>query len=154
MLPEIPHATLSLMKLNMYLHLACGLFLLIHLTSISLARAEIFTDQSLGDKWHSESIYFVPDDPNSVTSWQGIIYEYKRSKCFTIEHQPPQKPKGKIISCPENVKKRAKLIRQGTIDLGETREFPSKLFHGGLGQRGIFKLIDGGWRLISYVAGD
>lgn len=47
-----------------------------------------------------------------------------------------------------------KLIEAGVIDHGTTKTFPPLPSDGGVGQRGEFKLIDGGWRLNYYLAGD
>lgn len=46
------------------------------------------------------------------------------------------------------------LLGKGTIGEGETRKFPPKPDNDGMGQRGIFTLVGGGWLLTHYVAGD
>lgn len=51
-------------------------------------------------------------------------------------------------------KRLAKLIRDGTLGDDAHKTFPPKPDNDGTGFRGEFKKADGGWLLVSYLAGD
>ncbi len=51
-------------------------------------------------------------------------------------------------------KRLAKLIRAGTLGDDAHKTFPPKPDNDGTGLRGEFKKADGGWLLVSYLAGD
>lgn len=51
-------------------------------------------------------------------------------------------------------KRLAKLIRSGTLGDDNYRTFPPKPDNDGTGLRGEFKKKDGGWLLVSFLAGD
>jgi hypothetical protein len=84
---------------------------------------------------------------------RGLI---SRTAQLSFGFDPPEDRRDRIFRDWKRAdfRRMAKQLRQGTSGAGEERIFPATSGDGGLGLRGAFRLIDSGWRLVSYVAGD